>query len=53
LTAQLWVQTRRAGKQFSDADLLIAAIVQRVGGTLVTADDDFTALNIQRINWRQ
>ena len=50
--AQFWADTTRAGKQLADADLLIAAIAHRMSGTVVTADDDFDALPVQRVNWR-
>ncbi|MCE2471341.1 MAG: PIN domain-containing protein [Anaerolineae bacterium] len=52
VAAQLWATMRNQGKQFSDADLLIAALAQRLNGVVVTADDDFAALSIQRENWR-
>lgn len=50
--AQLWAQMRRQGRQLSDTDLLLAALTQRLDAILVTADDDFDALSIQRENWR-
>ena len=43
---------RNQGKQLSDVDLLIAALAQRLDGVVVTSDDDFDALPIQRENWR-
>ncbi len=52
VAAQLWATMRNQGKQFSDVDLLIAASAQRLNGVVVTADDDFAALSIQRENWR-
>ena len=52
VAAQLWATMRNQGKQFSDADLLIAALAQRLNAVVVTADDDFAALSIQRENWR-
>ena len=52
VAAQLWATMRNQGKQFSDVDLLIAALAQRLNAVVVTADDDFTALSIQRENWR-
>ena len=52
VAAQLWGTMRNQGKQFSDADLLIAALAQRLNAVVVTADDDFAALSIQRENWR-
>ncbi|MBL8147787.1 MAG: PIN domain-containing protein [Anaerolineae bacterium] len=50
--AQLWAQTRKQGRQFSDVDLLLAALSIRLDAVLVTADDDFSALPLQRENWR-
>jgi predicted nucleic acid-binding protein len=50
--AQLWAEMRRQGRQLSDIDLLLTALVQRLNGIIVTADDDFDALSIQRENWR-
>lgn len=52
VAAQLWATMRNEGKQFSDADLMIAALAQRLNAVVVTADDDFAALSIQRENWR-
>ena len=52
LAAQLWADMRNQGKQLSDVDLLIAALAQRLDGVVVTSDDDFDALPIQRENWR-
>ncbi|MBN1563349.1 MAG: hypothetical protein JXA10_05890, partial [Anaerolineae bacterium] len=50
--AQFWADTTKTGKQLADTDLLIAAIAKRVDGIVVTADNDFDALQIRRINWR-
>ena len=52
VAAQLWADMRNQGRQFSDADLLIAALAQRPNGVVVTSDEDFAALPIQRVNWR-
>ena len=49
--AALWAQTRRAGKQLSDMDLLIAAIALRLEGTIASNDADFDALAVPRVNW--
>ena len=49
--AALWAQTRKAGRQLSDIDLLIAAIALRVKGTIASNDADFDALDIPRVNW--
>lgn len=50
--AQFWADASNAGRQLADVDLLIAAMAVRIGGTVVTADDDFDALPVQRVNWR-
>jgi predicted nucleic acid-binding protein len=52
LAARYWSDARRRGKQFSDIDLLIAAISVRLNGVIVSADSDFDALPIMRENWR-
>ena len=52
VAARLWASMRNQGKQFSDVDLLIAALAQRLNAVVVTADNDFEALSIQRENWR-
>lgn len=51
--AQFWVEVRNVGKQLSDVDLLIAALAFRLNAVIVTNDDDFDALPIQRENWRK
>jgi predicted nucleic acid-binding protein len=51
--AEFWATTSGTGKQLVDADLLIAALTKRVGGVLVTADEDFNVLPIKRENWRK
>ncbi len=50
--AQYWLNAISAGKQLSDMDLLIAALVTRLNATLVSADTDFDALPIKREDWR-
>ncbi|MCC6802176.1 MAG: PIN domain-containing protein [Anaerolineae bacterium] len=50
--AQFWADAVSRGKQLADIDLLLAALAQRLDATLVTADDDFDILPIQRANWR-
>ena len=52
LAARFWADLRNRGVQLSDVDLLVAAITQRLDGVVVTSDDDFDALPIQRENWR-
>ena len=51
--AELWAEARKAGKQLSDVDFLIAAMTLRLDGILVSADDDFDALPIKHQNWRE
>jgi predicted nucleic acid-binding protein len=50
--AQLWAQMRQQGRQFSDVDVLLAAIATRLEATLISADDDFVALSLTRSTWR-
>lgn len=49
----LWADTRSKGFQLSDIDLLIAAVTLRLGGILVTSDDDFAVLPVPRENWQR
>lgn|SRR5574341_841173 len=50
--ARFWATSRATGRQFSDVDLLIAALTVRLNATLVSADADFDALPIRREDWR-
>jgi predicted nucleic acid-binding protein len=50
--AYFWKTSVSQGKQLADSDLLIAAIAFRLNATIVTADNDFDALPVQRENWR-
>lgn len=50
--ARFWADTVSQGRQLSDVDLLIAAIVYRRNSILVTSDQDFAVLPIKHINWR-
>lgn len=50
--AQFWADMVNKGKQLSDIDLLLAAVAKRLGGFIISADDDFDPLPIQRTNWR-
>lgn len=50
--AQFWAETVMRGKQLADVDLLLAAVAHRLGGIIVSADDDFDALPVTRQNWR-
>jgi predicted nucleic acid-binding protein len=52
LASQFWADAVNLGRQLADTDLLIAAIAKRLGGILVSADNDFDALPILRENWR-
>ena len=51
--AQFWADMRNQGRQFADTDLLIAAVAKRLDGIVVSDDDDFDVLPIQRENWRE
>jgi tRNA(fMet)-specific endonuclease VapC len=53
LASRLWADMTGKGRQFSDVDLLIAAIAIRHDAVIVTADDDFDALPVKRENWRK
>jgi len=50
--ARFWATATARGRQFSDMDLLIAAVAARLGGVIVSSDEDFDALPIRRENWR-
>ena len=52
VAAQLWATMRNQGIQLSDVDLLIAALAQRLNAVVVTSDNDFAALPVQREDWR-
>jgi predicted nucleic acid-binding protein len=51
--APLWATMRNRGRQFFDVDLLIAALAQRLNAVIVTSDNDFAALPVQREDWRK
>ena len=51
--AIFWASTRKRGKQFSDIDLLVAAIATRLDAVIISADKDFDALPVKRENWRE
>ena len=42
--AEFWATAANEGKALSDVDLLVAAVTVRLGGILVSADDDFDHL---------
>jgi predicted nucleic acid-binding protein len=50
--AQFWADAVIKGKQLSDVDLVLAAVAYRTGAVIVSADDDFDALNVNREDWR-
>jgi predicted nucleic acid-binding protein len=50
--AQFWADAVNTGKQLSDVDLLVAAVATRLGGQVISADDDFDALPVTRTTWR-
>lgn len=51
--ALLWAAMRNQGRQFSDVDLLIASLAQRMNAVVVTADADFAMLPIRSEDWRR
>lgn len=52
VAAKLWGDARRRGYQFSDVDVVLAAITLRLDGVLVTDDGDFDYLPlVQTENW--
>lgn len=51
--ADFWAQMTRQGRQLSDIDLLLAAMVYRRPARLVTNDGDFDHLPVTSENWRQ
>jgi predicted nucleic acid-binding protein len=50
--ATMWANTQHEGKQLADVDLLVAALTLRLDAILVSADEDFDALSVARVNWR-
>jgi len=50
--ARYWADTASRGRQFSDVDLLVAAVASRLGGVIVSSDTDFDALSVPRQDWR-
>jgi predicted nucleic acid-binding protein len=51
--ARYWAEATKHGRQFSDIDLLIAAIATRLDAVIVSSDTDFDALPVKRENWRE
>jgi predicted nucleic acid-binding protein len=50
--AKFWADSRRKGRQFSEVDLLIAAVAVRLNAVIISDDNDFDALPVKRENWR-
>jgi predicted nucleic acid-binding protein len=50
--ARFWADATSRGRQFSDIDLLVAAVASRLEGVIVSSDADFDALAISREDWR-
>lgn len=50
--ARFWADATSRGRQFSDIDLLVAAVASRLGGVIVSSDADFDALATPREDWR-
>jgi len=50
--AHLWADAANRGRALSDVDLLVAVVALRLGAVVVSADDDFDTLPVQRENWR-
>ncbi len=50
--ARFWADATSRGRQFSDIDLLVAAVASRLGGVIVSSDADFDALSTPREDWR-
>lgn len=53
LASQLWVLATKQGRQLSDIDLLVAAVAVRLMGVMVSDDNDFDILRLDRVNWRR
>jgi tRNA(fMet)-specific endonuclease VapC len=51
LAGVLWATARSNGKQLSDVDLVIGAVSIRVGGIIVSNDQDFTYIPVKLENW--
>jgi predicted nucleic acid-binding protein len=50
--AGYWAEATTHGRQFSDIDLLLAAISTRLNAVIVSSDADFDALAVRRDDWR-
>lgn len=50
--ARFYAASRSKGFRIDDIDLLIAALADRVGATVVTSDADFNPLPVKLENWR-
>ncbi len=52
LAAQFWADMSRKGRQLAEIDLLVAALAYRLKVTIVSGDNDFMTLPVNRENWR-
>ena len=50
--ARFWADATSRGRQISDIDLLVAAVVSRLGGVIVSSDANFDALATPYEDWR-
>jgi predicted nucleic acid-binding protein len=50
--ARFWADATRQGKSIEDVDLLVAAVAYRINAIIVSSDQDFDPLPIQREDWR-
>ncbi len=51
--AKYWAQATRQGRQFSDVDLLVAAVATRLTAIIASSDADFDALPVKRVDWHK
>ena len=51
--ARFYAKTRNAGKQLADTDLLLAALAYRLDVAIISSDQDFDVLPINRTSWRK
>src|SRR5574341_786429 len=50
--AHHWADATGKGKQLSDIDLLVAALATRLNAIIVSSEEDFDALQVRRVDWR-
>jgi predicted nucleic acid-binding protein len=51
--ARYWADSVSKGRQLADVDLLVAAVATRLDAVIVSSDDDFDALPVRRVDWRE